>query len=554
MYIKSLYPDPPPLKDVNFHHVLFGREDQKAWPDYTLFIDASDGRRCTHHEFLTNIDDGATALGASFETGCLGLSGDDGEMVGIMSDNSMEYITLIHSLLMATTPFALISSYSTKYELKHTLKLSGATCLFVQPKYLPLALSVAKEAGISNRKIYALGGRASGRTSFADLIDHVRAEHIPRISVRPATRNTLAYLVFSSGTSGPPKAVMISHGNLQYSISQAAVVATETLSVYTPPPLPTPEGLPIFLAFLPLHHTYGLHAFSFRPFLTPSTVVILPRWNIEHALKVIAKYHITHLPLIPSVIHQIVNYPHIKKADLSSVVTINSGAAYLTPELTEKLPQVIQKPVNVFEGFGMSECTIAGMSQPFPGTLGGRGKVIVGSTGLLLPGMEARIVREDGSDADVNEPGELWLRAPNVALGYWNNEKATKDTFIEGGWLRTGDHFRVTEEQYFFFADRAKDTLKVSGSQVSPVEIENVLLAQPDKLIVDATVAGVSGGRTSDEKVPRAWVVLSKEGKKLGPKAVIKALEVWHEANLSKYKWLRGGIEIVDEVRGYPLF
>ncbi|KAG6807026.1 hypothetical protein H0H93_002064, partial [Arthromyces matolae] len=129
--------------------------------------------------------------------------------------------------------------------------------------------------------------------------------------------------------------------------------------------------------------------------------------------------------------------------------------------------------------------------------------------------MEARIVRDDGTEADFNEPGELWLRSPCIALGYWNNEKATQETFIDG-WLHTGDKFSVTEEGYFFFADRAKDTLKVSGSQVSPVEIENCLLAEPRHLITDVTVAGVSGGRTSDEKVPRAWVVLSDAGKQLG--------------------------------------
>ncbi|KAG9227612.1 hypothetical protein CCMSSC00406_0000742 [Pleurotus cornucopiae] len=205
MYIKSLYPQPAPIEDLNFHHSLFGRPDQKDWPDYTLFIDASNGHRRTHREFVTDIYDGATALGASFETGCLGLRGDDGEMVGIMSDNSMEYVSLIHSLIMITTPFALISSYSTPFELKHSLKLSGATCLFVQAKYLPLALAASKEAGISNRRIFVLGGRASGRTSFTELKEHVRNEHIPRISVRPAHRDTLAYLVFSSGTSGLPK-------------------------------------------------------------------------------------------------------------------------------------------------------------------------------------------------------------------------------------------------------------------------------------------------------------------------------------------------------------
>ena len=103
-------------------------------------------------------------------------------------------------------------------------------------------------------------------------------------------------------------------------------------------------------------------------------------------------------------------------------------------------------------------------------------------------------------------------------------------------------------ERFASFADRVKDTLKVSGIQVSPVEIEGVLLAEPRGLITDATVAGVSGGRISDEKVPRAWVVLSSAGRMLGADVTIRELKAWHEVNLSKYKWLRGGIEVVKEV------
>lgn len=103
------------------------------------------------------------------------------------------------------------------------------------------------------------------------------------------------------------------------------------------------------------------------------------------------------------------------------------------------------------------------------------------------------------------------------------------------------------------FVERTKDTLKVSGTQVSPTEIENALLAQPEKLISDVTVAGVSGGRTSDEKVPRAWVVLSDEGKQRGPETVVQALNTWIQKNLSKYKWLRGGIEVVEEVRRHDI-
>ncbi|KAF8074103.1 hypothetical protein FPV67DRAFT_787638 [Lyophyllum atratum] len=551
MYLKSSYPEVPAYPECNVHHIFFNRPDQADWPDFTYLIDAKTGRKKSFRQFVQRVRVGATALGAPISDGGLGIRGEDGEIVGIINQNSVDYITLVHSLLAITTPFALISSYSTPFELKHALQLSKATRLFVSARLLPLVLPVAQTVGIPLSKVYVLDGRAKGRKSFSEMIEAAETRKMSILPPRHATKSTLAYLIFSSGTSGLPKAVMISHGNLIYSIGQVVVTGQALSEVYTPPPIHTPEGIPIGLAFLPLHHTYGLHTYCFRSFLSPMTFVLLSKWDLKLALETIPKYHVTSLSLIPSVVHQLVNHPGIEKADLSSVQSMGSGAAYLPQELATKIQSLVPQTATFTEGYGMSEATIAALVQPYPGVLNGRFKHVPGSTGVLLPGMEARIVRDDGTEADVNEVGELYLRSENVALGYWNNEKATRETFVDG-WLLTGDKFRVNEEGYFFFADRAKDTLKVSGIQVSPVEIENVLLGEPRGLITDATVAGVSGGRTSDEKVPRAWVVLSDAGKKLGAAATIKELEKWHQEHLSKYKWLRGGIEVVKEIPKSP--
>ncbi|KAG6810648.1 hypothetical protein H0H92_010911 [Tricholoma furcatifolium] len=552
MYLKSPFPDVPAYPEMNASHIFLNRPEQAQWPDYTLHIDAKTGKKRTFRQFKERVRLGSTALGTPVSSGGLGLRAEDGEIVGIMSHNSSDYIAILHSLLAITVPFALISHYSTPFELQHALQLSKATRLFVNARLLPLVLPVAKKVGIPASKIYVLGGRASGRKSFKEMIEDVRTRKTPLEDVRPAKKESLAYLIFSSGTSGLPKAVMISHGNIVYSVAQSVVMATETAAVYTPPPPNTPDGMPVGFAFLPFHHTYGLHTYSFRGLLAPMTFVILSQWNIKVALEIIPKYRVTAMALVPSIIHQIVNYPGIEKVDFSSIQSMGSGAAYLPPDLAAKLTTFVPKTSTFAEGYGMSECTIAALVQPFPGTLGGKGKRLAGSAGVLLPGMEARVVRDDGSEAGFNEQGELWLKSDNIALGYWNNEKATRETFIDG-WLHTGDKFTVNEEGYFFFADRAKDTLKVSGIQVSPVEIENALLAEPRHLITDVTVAGVSGhGRTSDEKVPRAWIVLSEAGKKLGAKDTIAVLETWHQEQLSKYKWLRGGIEVVKEIPKSP--
>ncbi|KAK7444312.1 hypothetical protein VKT23_015324 [Stygiomarasmius scandens] len=557
MILTSPFPSPPEPQHINVHHLFFNRPDQAQWPDYTFMIDATTDQRLYYKQFKEDVMDAITALGSPAVKAGLDITAEE-EIVGIMSENSFDYVTLVHALLALTTPFALISAYGTRFELLHAFKLSKVTRLFVQPKYLASALSVAKEVGLSPKKIHIMGGHVKGYQSLSGLIQRVRKIKAPRLSARSATKNTLAYLVFSSGTSGLPKAVMITHGNMFYAFQQVAVIGQATLEVIKPVQPPTPESISITLAFLPLHHSYGLHAYCFRSFFAPSTYVLLSKWNVDLALKVIPKYRITNIPLIPSVIHQLVNHPRIAQADLSSIMHIGSGAAYLPPELAAQLAKLTPETATISEGYGMSECTIAALTQLLPGMLGGLGKTIPGTAGVLFPGMQAKIVRDSDPsqgvvDCDFDEIGELWLKGENVSPGYWNNEKASKDTFTSDGWLKTGDRFRVNREGYFFFADRSKDTLKVSGIQVSPVEIENVLLAHPGKLITDVTVAGVSGhGRTSDEKVPRAWIVLSDAGKKKGATQTVKELNEWQKENLSKYKWLRGGIEVVKEIPKSP--
>ncbi|EIW85344.1 acetyl-CoA synthetase-like protein [Coniophora puteana RWD-64-598 SS2] len=543
--IKSLYPPLPPVPEQNVHHVLLSRPDQAQWPDFTFQVDAYTGLKRSFSEFKGRVIDGATALASPVSQGGLGLSPENGDLVGLLSENCLDYITLAHSCLATTIPFCMFSSYGTPYEFQHTFKLGGPTLLFVSPKMLSLALS----SGIPKEKIYVLEGSVAGYTSFQNLLD--RTSKLPRVAVKQAKKDTLAYLVFSSGTSGLPKAVMISHGNLIDSLMQVFIYAAEGAKVAPMPEWKSKTGLQTILNPLPFHHTFGLHMSSFRVFFLPVTVIVISKWNIDTYFDAITKYKATTLYLVPSLVHQIVHHPRFEKTDFSTVSLVHSGAAYLPAALAEQLRSRISGAPRVSEGYGMSETTISVSNKPQPGALNGRAKNVLGSAGILLPGVEVRVIREDGSDADVNEPGELLVRSKCVALGYWRNEEATKATF-RGDWLYTGDRFRIDEDGVLFFEDRTKDILKVSGMQVSPVEIENTLMAHPSHLLKDAAVAGVSGGRTSDEKIPRAWVVLDAPGRKLGAAKVVETLDAFIKENLSKYKWLRGGIEVVDEIPKNP--
>ncbi|KAF8581026.1 acetyl-CoA synthetase-like protein [Ramaria rubella] len=553
MYLRSLYPPVPPLPSTNYLNVLMNQPDMPEVPDHDIFIDAITGQKRTRSEYMDRLFDAATALGAPPDKGGLGLTSKN--IIGILSDNCIDYTVLIHALFAITTPFALFSTYATPREMNHYLTKSKATHMFVHAALIPQFLVAAREAGFPEEHIYILEGTAPSSPRlrhFDQLIQHARQNNIIREPVRPAGKDTLAYLVFSSGTSGLPKAVMVSHGNLIFSFVQAAIVAQEYFKVANPPL--DLSAIPVVLAFLPLFHSFGLHFTCLRVIARPTTIVLMPRWNLNVALAAIPKYRVNVVPAVPSILHQFVNSPQFEKTDLSSVVTFGSGAAYCPPKLVDTLMKKLPQHVGMGMGYGLSETTIAAIGNSQEGLLDGRAEHIPTSTGLLHPGLEALILRPDGTHCLPMEPGELFLKGDNVTLGYWDNPEATKETFLPNGWIRTGDRFKASTRGTFFFEDRVKDTLKVSGLQVSPAEIEDLLHAEPNDIVSDVAVAGVQtpGARTSDDRSPRAWVVLTAHGRKLGEREAREKLENWTRKHLSKYKWLRGGIQFVSEIPKGP--
>ncbi|KAG8742171.1 hypothetical protein FRC10_001927 [Ceratobasidium sp. 414] len=561
----------PPLPETNFiYTALYSPSPPRpALPeDYVTHIDGITGEERTFKQFVQRINDMGTALCAAKEQGGLGLQpGKD--IVGLLSDNCIDYPVSVFALVQTTIPVALLNSHSTAPELAHQLKLSRPAHLIVGLTSLRVVKQALKLARLTIKpEITVLGNKArSGETSLQELIDRVKARSVKPVGVLPAKRDTLAYLVFSSGTSGLPKAVMISHGNLNACYAQYLIWGFHITQVQ-PSPQPVHTPYPVGLAFLPMYHTMGLHVYIFRHFVSPSTLVVLPSWNVDNVLRCVHKYRVTGMAFVPSLVFQLLAHPKFrsKEADLSSLLNLGTGAAYLPPDTEREFLSVLEakgakgaKITRVSSGYGLSESTVAVMSQPADGMLGGKLNSALGSAGVLLVGHEARLCLEapagtpveDLVDVAPGEPGELYVRGPNNALGYWDNEHATRETFLPGGWMRTGDRF-IYKDGHFWFQDRAKDTLKVSGVQVSPTEIEAVLKAHPNAYLSDVCVAGVPGERDNGELVPRAWIVLSSAGYEAGSKKVIADLHEWVQGQLSKPKQLRGGIEVVKEIPKNP--
>ncbi|QRW06554.1 AMP binding enzyme [Ceratobasidium sp. AG-Ba] len=253
-----------------------------------------------------------------------------------------------------------------------------------------------------------------------------------------------------------------------------------------PPPAPVHTEYPVALAFLPMYHTMGLHIYIFRHFFGPSTQVVLPSWNVENVLMHI-KIPSSAMALVPSLVFQLLAHPKFKskEADFSSLQGLGTGA-YLPPAITSELnegagyQQTEKEFLGVLEGKGSKGAKIAKISSGYGLS---ESTIAVISAGVLLPGCEARLCHEAPSGTPVDdlvdvapgEPGELYVRSELNALGYWTTKQPPKRRFYRE--LDEDGRSFVFKDDHFWFQDRSKDTLKVSGVQVSPTEIEAVLKA-----------------------------------------------------------------------------
>ncbi|XP_070575439.1 luciferin 4-monooxygenase-like [Ptychodera flava] len=371
--------------------------------------------------------------------------------------------------------------------------------------------------------IFVMGNESvGGCTLFTKLIGDDGSAFPSDLKVNP--KQDVAALLFSSGTTGPPKGVMLTHYNVIASVHLQSV----------PGFLKFESGVDIIPAIIPFFHVAGLVGVLSLGLKQGIRLITLPKFEPETFLRTIQEYKATRILTVPPLVFFLANHPLVDRYDLSSVSDIICGGAPTGPAIIKAVRKRLgQSNIPVREVFGMTELssltTIVTTDEEFE----------IGSVGTLLPNTTAKVIDlETGKTLGVGKEGEICFRGPQVMKGYRNNIEETRKMISEDGWLRTGDIGFYNEKGHFYVVDRLKDLIKYKAYQVAPTELENLILSMPG--VKEVAVIGLPHDEAGE--LPKAFVVPKSDNIK--PEDVMKFVE----GKVIPQKKLRGGVEFVDEI------
>jgi acyl-CoA synthetase (AMP-forming)/AMP-acid ligase II len=450
------------------------RKTAEQYPAKVAVIEPEKGGKEYSYRWL---DDHSSALAASLAE--MGVEPED--RIALWMRNSLEYILSFYGILKAGGVVVPISTHYGEREVLHQLKETEVKGMITSDNLYAQVGSLISE--VQGLRFVVLEGHVEpplGTIPFSSLL--AGSDRLDRsIGIDPEER--IAVLPFSSGTTGLPKGVMLTHFNLLSCLYQ--VVQVHEIS-----------ETDVMINQLPFFHIYGMTVLMGTSIMAGATQVLASRFRpIDEFLSLFETYRPTLFFTVPLIVQEFCHHPKVLTMDWSRLRYVNAGGAILPSEVQEKFTQITGVPVMV--GYGLTESSPTTHITPIR-------KIKVGSIGLPLSLTEDRIVDpETGTELRRREIGELWVRGPQVMKGYYNNPEATAQAVING-WLRTGDLAWKDEEGYVFIVDRLKEVIKCKGFQVPPAEIENVLVSHPD--IKDAAVIGEPHPEYGE--VPVAYVVL----------------------------------------------
>ena len=433
---------------------------------------------------------------------------EPGDRVGIVAPNSPEWVIAFHGALLAGATVTTLNPLYKEREIAH--QFSDST---------PKAVFVADATAETTRAVWGHDERFHHTGGVWDLAAGATGEP-DGVEIDPMT--DLAALPYSSGTTGAPKGVMLSHHNITSNVAQ--IRGTGLI----------PDGS-VMIDFLPFFHIYGLTVLMLCGLASGSKQVVLPGFDPQRFVDLTIRHQATNLFVVPPALLALANMGDQLGADLSSVHYVMSGAAPLPIDVARRVEE--HYDVEVVQGYGMTEASpvthISLLGQDKPGTVGPpvadtRQKVVDLAT---------------GDELGIGETGELLVQGPQVMAGYFNRPDATAETLLtdaEGVWLRTGDIVTVDDDAYVTIRDRAKEMIKYKGYQIAPAELEALLIEHPD--IADAAVIPKDSGNGMDE-IPKAFVV-RREGAELSADDVM----AYVEERVAPYKKVRE----VDFVEAIP--
>ncbi|MFN7017933.1 MAG: 4-coumarate--CoA ligase family protein [Fimbriimonadales bacterium] len=503
MVFRSPYADVV-IPDVGVPQMVY--QHALRYGEKPAMIDGVSGRTLTYAQLYNGVQRVAGNLAKR------GLR--KGEVVGIYSPNLPEYPLAYHGVTLAGGVVTTANPLYTADELAYQLRDSKAKFLITVGPLLEKAIPAAQQAGV--QEVFVIG-EGEGATPFTELLADAEP---PAVAINPA--EDLIALPYSSGTTGLPKGVMLTHRNLVANMVQVLASGVH---------LQSDERV---IGVLPFYHIYGMLVILNLCLYRGMTIVTMPRFDLEQFLKIMQDYKITRANLVPPIILALAKHPIVDNYDLSHLKIIMSGAAPLSAELAQACSERLG--CIVLQGYGLTETSPVTHVNPEDPA-----RIKLGSVGVPIANTECAVVSlETGNPLGVREEGEIWIRGPQVMKGYLNNPEATAQTLTPDGWLRTGDVGYVDEDGYFYIVDRVKEMIKYKGLQIAPAELEAVLLTHP--AVADAAV--VPSPDEEAGEVPKAYIVLKGQ-------ATEQELMDYVASRVAPFKKIRR-VEFVEQIPKSP--